>query len=80
MEPRSAWAGGAPDQELLPGALDPTQPAVLRPLCQLMQRAAEARTSQPAGAFHVSSHQYQSVHPLQLVLDNDFFVPLKLHN
>lgn len=55
VEPRSARAGDAPDQELLPGARDPTQPAVLRPLCQLMQRAAEARTSQPAGAFHVSS-------------------------
>lgn len=54
MEPRSAWAGDAPDQELLPGAPHPTQPAVLRPVCQLMQRADEARTGQPDGAFHVS--------------------------
>lgn len=61
VEPRSARAGDAPDQELLAGAPDPAQPAVLRPLCQLMQRAAEARTGQPAGAFHVSSHQWQYI-------------------
>lgn len=59
VEPRSTRAGDAPDQELLGGAPHPTQPAVLWPLCQLMQRAAEARTGQHAGAFHVSSAQYQ---------------------
>lgn len=60
VEPRSTRAGDAPDQELHCGAPDSTQPAVLWPPRQLMQRAAEARTSEPAGAFHVSLDHYQS--------------------
>lgn len=59
VEPQSARApglrvGDAPHQELLSGAADSAQPALLRPLRQLLQRAAEDGTGHPAGTFHVS--------------------------
>lgn len=51
-------AGDAPNQQLLAGVTDPAQPALLRPVRQLLQRAAEARAGGPAGAFHVSSSRF----------------------
>lgn len=59
VEPQSARApslraGDAPDQQLLSGVADSAQPALLWPVCQLLQRAAKGWTSCPAGVIHVS--------------------------
>ena len=58
VEPQSAraaslWAGDATHQQLLPGSVHPAQPAFLRLVCQLLQRAAEERACCPACAIHV---------------------------
>ena len=59
VEPESAraaslWAGGATHQELLCGVTDPAQPAVVRPVGECFQRAAEGWTCYSAGAVYVS--------------------------
>lgn len=58
VEPQSARApslraGDAPYQQLLSGVTDPAQPALLWPVCQLLQWAAEDWASCAAGTFHV---------------------------
>lgn len=59
VEPQSARApslraGDAPNQQLLSGVADSAQPALLWPVCQLLQRAAEDWASRAARTFHVS--------------------------
>lgn len=59
VEPQSGWTPGlwarvAPNQQLLPGVTDSAQPALLWPVCQLLQWAAEDWTCCPTGTLHVS--------------------------
>lgn len=59
-------AGDAPNQQLLSGVTDSAQPALLRPVCQLLQRAAQGWAGCSAGTFHVRVPHCYSCRALSL--------------